>query len=169
MRLSNSIFCLFTGLLCTALCSLSFAAKPTKIDQSPESFLTLAAYLTVEKDAEQAIKFYTEVLGAMLLEKEYDPGGTNRIFHSELQFGDSRLMLSDNFPEFQAEPLNFKNIPVSLTLLNSDPDKTVAKMLKKGATIIQACFDAPWGHRYCQVKDPYGFSWSIYYPNSPTK
>jgi len=67
----------------------------------PEGFHTITPSI-VCKNAAKAIDFYKEVFHAKELNRMAGPGGS--IGHAELQFGDSRLMLSDEFPGMATAP-----------------------------------------------------------------
>ena len=67
----------------------------------PEGYSTLTPYLAVE-DAERAIEFYKDAFGAEEVLRMPSPDGT--IAHAELQLGDSKLMLSDPFPQSSVRP-----------------------------------------------------------------
>jgi PhnB protein len=61
----------------------------------PEGFHNLNVILTVD-DAAKAIDFYKQAFGAKELSRL--PMG-DKIGHAELQIGDTRFMLNDEFPE----------------------------------------------------------------------
>src|SRR5258708_19813538 len=67
----------------------------------PEGYHSITPQLTC-RDAARAIDFYKEALGAKELMRLAGPGG--RVMHAELQIGDSRIMLADEFPGMSAAP-----------------------------------------------------------------
>src|SRR4026207_2239875 len=67
---------------------------PTK--PIPEGYRTLSTYLAVD-DAARAIESDEEAFGAQEGGRMDAPGG--KIGHAELEIGDSRIMLSDPFPQ----------------------------------------------------------------------
>ena len=67
----------------------------------PEGYHSLQIYLAVE-DAAKAIDFYKEAFGAE--ETMRMPGPDGKVAHAELQIGDSKLMLSDPFPQSNVRP-----------------------------------------------------------------
>ena len=62
----------------------------------PEGYSAITPYLVV-KGALQAMEFYSKAFGATELMRLPGPGDT--IMHAEIQIGDSRLMLADEFPD----------------------------------------------------------------------
>jgi catechol 2,3-dioxygenase-like lactoylglutathione lyase family enzyme len=61
----------------------------------PEGYHTTTPYLCV-KGATDAIEFYKKAFGATEVMRMGAPDG--KVGHAELQFGDSRVMLADEFP-----------------------------------------------------------------------
>jgi uncharacterized glyoxalase superfamily protein PhnB len=96
---------------------MSKQAKPV-----PEGFHTLTPHLIV-RNASAAIEFYKKAFGAEEVYRMPGPDGTT-IMHAELQIGDSRLMICDEFPgEAQCQsPLSLKGTPVTLMLYVPDTD-----------------------------------------------
>ena len=75
-------------------------AKP-KVSTIPKGYHSVTPVLIV-KGAEQAIEFYKKAFGAKELDRAYIPGG-NIILHAEMQIGDSRIMLNDEFSEMNCK------------------------------------------------------------------
>ena len=69
------------------------ARKPRPI---PVGYHTVTPYLVV-RDAAAAIDFYQRAFGATEVNRMAGPDG--KIGHAELKTGDSRIMLSDEFPQ----------------------------------------------------------------------
>ena len=64
----------------------------------PEGYSTVTPYLIVQ-DAARAIEFYQQAFGATELFRMARPDG--RVHHAEIQLGDSRVMLTDEYaPSF---------------------------------------------------------------------
>ncbi len=68
----------------------------------PEGYHSVTPYLIVT-GAASAIEFYKHAFGAKEVMRIPHPDG--RVGHAELQMGDSRIMLADEFPEMRrAQP-----------------------------------------------------------------
>ena len=67
----------------------------------PEGYHSITPAL-VCKGAARAIEFYKEVFHAKEINRMAGPGGS--IGHAELQIGDSKIMLSDEFPGMATAP-----------------------------------------------------------------
>ena len=126
----------------------------------PDGYHTLTPALTV-RGAAQAIEFYVRAFGARELGRMAAPDGL-QIWHAELQIGDSRLMLADEFPDMGGQaPDSLGGTPVTMHLYVEDADAFVERAVGAGATVIQPLMDAFWGDRYGKLKDPFGHEWSI--------
>jgi PhnB protein len=88
------------------------------------------------------------------------PGG--RVGHAELTFGDSLVMLSDEFPDMGvAGPSTVGGTPVTLSLYVEDVDATFEEALQAGATALRPVEDQFYGDRSGQFLDPFGHRWNV--------
>jgi PhnB protein len=130
-------------------------------EQGPSGGIT--AHLTIrDGKAGEAIDFYSKAFGAEEIGRHMADDG-KRIMHAHLKLNGGSLMLNDDFPEFghgQAGP------PAGITLHLQVPDADAAwgKATGAGAEVRFPMADQFWGDRYGQVKDPFGFTWSIAAP-----
>ncbi len=116
----------------------------------------------VIKGASEAIEFYKQAFGAEELSRLPMPGKDGRVLvgHAELQIGDSRLFLSDEFPEMGSTGPGSSS-PVTLHLYVTDADAAFARAVKAGAKVERPLADMFWGDRYGKLVDPFGHHWSI--------
>jgi PhnB protein len=134
-------------------------AKP-KVSAIPKGYHSVTPVLIV-KGADQAIEFYKKAFGAKELHRAYDPGG-NIIIHAEIQIGDSRVMLNDEFPEMNCKsPQTAGGASTALYVYVKDVEKIFTQAAAAGATITMPVMDAFWGDRTGQLIDPYGHVWSF--------
>lgn len=127
----------------------------------PSGRHSLAPHLVVH-DAVSAIEFYRRAFGAEELFRMPAPGG--RIMHAELKFGDSVLMLCDEFPEMGGScrsPKSLGGTSVTLHLWCEDVDSVYERAVKHGAKATMPVQDMFWGDRYGKVTDPFGHDWSL--------
>jgi PhnB protein len=133
-----------------------FMAKAKPI---PEGYHNVTPYLVV-KGAAAAIEFYKQVFGAVEIMRMPQPDG--RVGHAELKFGDSFVMLADEFPEMDiVGPKTLGNSPVGLLLYVDDVDKTVDRAVANGATIKKPVADQFYGDRTGTIEDSWGHKWTI--------
>jgi uncharacterized glyoxalase superfamily protein PhnB len=125
----------------------------------PEGYRTVTPHLTI-RGAAEAIEFYKKAFAARELRRS--PGPDGKIMHAEIQIGDSRIFLNDEFPEMGAlSALALKGSPVTMHLYVEDCDALFDKAVKAGATVVMPLADQFWGDRYGLLVDPYGQRWSI--------
>jgi PhnB protein len=125
----------------------------------PEGYHSVSAYLAVD-DAARAIEYYTQAFGAEERGRMDAPGG--KIGHAELQIGDSRIMLSDPFPQASTRPpKELGGTSAGVFMYVEDVDAVVKQAVDAGATITMEVADQFWGDRFGTITDPFGHVWSI--------
>ena len=131
--------------------------------QGPAGGVT--AHLTIGGGkAADAISFYARAFDAEEIRRHMADDGM-RIMHAYLSLNGGSLMLNDEFPEFMSAPATPPG-SVVLHLQVPDADAAWSKATGAGAEVIFPMADQFWGDRYGQVKDPYGFTWSIGAPSA---
>ncbi|HXZ02106.1 MAG TPA: VOC family protein [Stellaceae bacterium] len=129
-------------------------ARPSHL---PEGYHTLTPYLIVD-GAARAIAFYKAAFGAVEVLRLDGPGGT--IGHAEIVIGDSRLMLADEHPEFDAQsPRRLGGSPVTLHLYVDDADAWIARAVAAGASPTRPVENQFYGDRIGGIRDPFGYVW----------
>lgn len=135
------------------------ATMSSKPVATPESRQTATPYLCFKNSA-AAIEFYTKAFGAKEIYRLAEPNG--RIGHAELQIGDSRIMISDEFPDFGAlSAETMGGSPVRIQLMVPDVDVFVRQAVAAGATLARPVQDQFYGYRSGQIADPFGYKWSV--------
>lgn len=115
----------------------------------------------VFRDCGRAIQFYERAFGAREIMRMRSPDGA-RIWHAELQIGDSRLYLADELPGATAHaPTAMEPAAVSIQLYVEDCDALFAQAVKAGAHATMKLDDQFWGDRMGTITDPFGYQWSI--------
>jgi PhnB protein len=120
---------------------------------------TLTVHIVV-RDAGRAADWYRDALGAELGSRIETPDG--RFMQIELRFGDSTVMIADEFPEMGAvSPLTLGGTYGALTLTVDDVDSRWERALAAGAREFHPLQDAFWGERHGQIIDPFGHRWGL--------
>ncbi|MFZ4763581.1 MAG: VOC family protein [Roseimicrobium sp.] len=115
--------------------------------------------LTVS-NAAAALDFYQAAFGAVVVTRMDLPDG--KVMHAEIQIGDSRIMLSDEFPDWQClSPQSIGGTPCTLMVYVPAVDAAFAQAVAAGATVIQEPSDQFWGDRSVRLEDPFGHRWSL--------
>jgi PhnB protein len=134
-------------------------AKDTRVKPIPEGYHSVTPYLCVKGGAD-AIEFYKKAFGAKEVMRMGGPEG--KIGHAELQLGDSRVMLADEFPEMGfLSPQSVGGVPVMMHLYVEDVDSTVSRATNAGAKVTRPIEDQFYGDRAGQIEDPFGHKWYV--------
>jgi PhnB protein len=125
----------------------------------PEGYHSVTPYLVV-KGAAKAIDFYKKALNATEIFRMEGPGGT--IAHSELQIGDSRIMLADENPQmgYTAPPPGTRSA-VGLMVYLENVDKVARQATDAGMKTERAVADQFYGDRSGNFIDPFGHLWTL--------
>ncbi|GAA4910212.1 VOC family protein [Streptomonospora salina] len=111
-------------------------------------------------DADAAIAFYTEALGAALNFRAADDHDV--VNHAELTLGSSVFALAQSVPEWGwHDPRSVGGSPVLVTAHVPDPDSTADRMVRLGAELVIPIDNRPYGKRQGRVRDPFGHLWVI--------
>ena len=125
----------------------------------PAGMHTITPHVVVG-DAAAAADWYKRVLGAEERNRIELPGG--KLVQVELWFGDSAVMLADEFPEAGVlSPLSVDGTATVLHLYTNDVDALWNRAVDAGADVRQPLQDVFWGERYGQITDPFGHRWGL--------
>ncbi|MEA2320420.1 MAG: PhnB protein [Solirubrobacteraceae bacterium] len=129
------------------------------VNPVPEGHHTVTPYLAVD-DAAAAIEFYGRAFGATEQGRMTGPDGS--VAHASIQIGDSRVMLSDPYPQGSARPpKQLGGTTCVMFLYVEDTDAFYRRAVDAGATATMPPDDMFWGDRFAQVGDPFGHVWQI--------
>lgn len=124
------------------------------VNPIPPGLRTITPQLTVDGAAE-AIDAYKKALGAEERSRMLDPSG-KKVWHAELQVGDSMFFLNDAMPEMGGHAH-----PTSLWLYVDRVDEAFARAEKAGFTVVMPLADMFWGDRTGTLKDKWGNRWNF--------
>ena len=124
----------------------------------PEGYRSVNVILTVD-DAARAIDFYKKAFGARELSRL--PMG-DKVGHAELQIGDTRIMLNDEFPDRDNLGPNARGgSSVGFVLYTDDVDSAFKTAIDAGGKQTMAVENQFWGDRMGTLTDPFGHKWSL--------
>ncbi len=131
-----------------------------QINEAPTGGLTPHIQIG-DRRAVDAIDFYNKAFGATEIRRQAVDDG--RLMHAHLHINGASLMLHDEFPEYvdPAEADDAGGSGLTLHLQVDDADAWFDRAVCAGATATMPLQDMFWGDRYGQVKDPFGYRWSI--------
>jgi PhnB protein len=125
----------------------------------PDGYHSVTPYLIVD-NADKAIAFYKKAFGAKEIFRM--PGPDNKVMHAEVQIGDSRVMLADEFPAMDSlSPRTVGGTPVTLMVYVENVDSVFQQAIKSGAKQLQPLADQFYGDRSGSVEDPFGHKWHL--------
>ena len=126
----------------------------------PDGYHTVTPYLMV-RGADRAIEFYKRAFGAEELMRMSGPDGKS-IMHAEIKIGDSRIFLSEEFPDMGCRSLeSLGGIASSLHLYVEDVDAAFKRAVAAGAQVKMPVADMFWGDRFGKLIDPFGHEWAM--------
>lgn len=131
-----------------------------KVKAIPAGYHTVTPSLTF-KDTAKAVEFYKKAFGAEAAEVHPRPSGKG-VMHATVRIGGSIVMMGDEMPGGScpsAETLG--GCPVGLYVYVPDADAAFKRAVEAGGKITMPIGDMFWGDRAGQVKDPFGYSWTI--------
>jgi PhnB protein len=118
----------------------------------------------VISDAKVAIDFYKAAFGAVELFRHPAPG-TDKLLHAHLVINGADFLLHDDFSTTMGQAVQtteaLGGCPVTFDLRVPDADAAWARAVAAGAQVKMPLADQFWGDRYGQLRDPFGFYWSI--------
>ncbi len=124
----------------------------------PDGYQSITPMLAI-KDAAAAIDFYKRAFGATEVMRLTDSNGL--IGHAEVRVGDSRIMLAEENPEYNASPQSLGGSTVIINLYVEDVDTVVEQAVAAGAKIVFPVNDQFYGDRSGRIVDPFGHIWII--------
>jgi PhnB protein len=125
----------------------------------PDGLHTVTPHL-ICAGAADAIEFYRKAFNAVELGRV--PGPQGKLLHAMIRIGDSAIMLSDEFPDWNSfGPKSLKGSPVTIHLYTQDVDVLFKQAVAAGAKVEMPLDDMFWGDRYGKLEDPFGHHWSI--------
>ena len=129
------------------------------VNPIPEGYHSVTPYLII-RGAADAIEFYKKAFGATELFRF--PGPDGKIGHAELQVGNSRIMLADEYPDMGYNgPQTIGGSPVALMIYLADVDTVFNRAVEAGATVKEPLQDKFYGDRIGTVVDPFGHRWHL--------
>jgi PhnB protein len=134
-------------------------ANASSVKPIPDGYSTVTPYLYM-KNCAKALDFYKAAFGAKEIMRI--PGKNGQISHAEITIGDSRLMVSDEHPEFGAlGPQSVGGTPIGLHIYVPNVDAVFQKAVDAGAKVDRPIQNQFYGDRTGTLIDPFGFKWYV--------
>ncbi len=132
----------------------------SKVKPIPDGYHNITPYITV-RGAKQALEFYGEAFGAEIVLVMDMPKG-DKVMHAEIRVGDSIVMVGDEWPEMEGQPVSPETagaVCSSLLIYSEDVDAAYKRAVDAGCTSTMEPDTMFWGDRFAKVVDPYGHHW----------
>jgi PhnB protein len=131
-------------------------SEPTRVSNARH---TITVHL-VCRDAARAAAWYVQALAAD--ERGRVPVPDGRFMQIELRFGDSTVMIADEFPEMGVvSPQSVGGVYSTLSIDTDDVDALWQSAVEAGAEVLQPLQDMFWGDRHGEIIDPFGHKWAL--------
>lgn len=125
----------------------------------PAGYHSVTPYITV-RNAAKAIEFYKAAFGATEVMRFEMPGGI--VAHAEIEIGGSRIMLSDEMPEWgNRGPESLGGPTGGLCVYVPDADAAFARAVAAGAAVFKPVETQFYGDRSGTVNCPFGHRWTV--------
>jgi PhnB protein len=132
---------------------------PGPVSYKPQGYHNVTPSIVVD-DGAAALEFYVKGLGAKERTRSLGPGG--KVWHAEIEVGDSVIMVADEFPEMgSTSAKTLGDSPGSLWVYVPDVDTAFKKAVAAGATGVRPPEDQFWGDRMSIIEDPFGHTWML--------
>ncbi|MCC7154626.1 MAG: VOC family protein [Bryobacterales bacterium] len=108
----------------------------------------------------EAITFYRHAFDGEELMRLVEPGG--RLGHAEVRIGNTVVMLSDEYPEYDVYgPQTRGGTTVALHLHVDNLDSALKQAVAAGASVVREPQDHFYGERSATIRDPFGHEWLL--------
>ena len=103
-----------------------------------------------------AIEFYKKAIGAIERNRAPDPSG-KKIWHAELQIGDSIVFVNDTFPDMGGGGPN----QGQLWIYSDNVDAAYQRAVDAGMTVVMPLANMFWGDRMGTLADGWSNRWTF--------
>jgi PhnB protein len=138
-----------------------------------ETTMQINAYLFFDGRCEEALRFYTDKLGAEVRFKMHykdtppdagrpaDPKSDDKVMHASVQIGDSVLMMSD---DCMSPSVTHNGFNLSLTADSLAEGEKLFNALADGGKVNMPWQATFWSKGFGMVTDQFGISWMVTIP-----
>jgi PhnB protein len=143
--------------------------------------VTLASYLFLPGNTEEAFSFYKSVFGGEILgiqrykdifkgDKRLSKKDENKVQHMALKIGKDDILMGTDFLEsFQGKLVRGNDYVISVFPDSKEEAQKLFKDLSAGGEVEMPMDDHPWGGYDGNCKDKFGVRWTVYYYNTEAK
>lgn len=108
----------------------------------------------------EAITFYCRAFDGEEIMRLVEPSG--RLGHAEVRIGNTVVMLSDEYPEYNVYgPQTRGGTTVAMHLHVDNLDSVLKQAVAAGASVVREPQDQFYGERSATIRDPFGHEWHL--------
>jgi len=85
----------------------------------------------------------------------------NKVIHSQILFGSTTFMISDEFPDMPKVSLPKEDNPITFYIYVDNVDEVFNRAVQMDSKILYPLENQFYGDRTATIVDPYGFRWTI--------
>ncbi|WP_070963311.1 VOC family protein [Vibrio sonorensis] len=127
----------------------------------------LTPYLFFAGRCEEALNFYRDCFGGVVVSKQYfrdapqeiEGADPNWIMHAEFEAFGLKIMMSDGMV---GKERSGNNVALSLVVDDLDLQARIFDQLSMGGHVMMPLDDSFWGARFGKVEDQFGIRWMLH-------
>jgi PhnB protein len=119
-------------------------------------------FVLIKGDAKKFIEFVEQVFGGIERKDVRTPDKDGTLIHSEVQLGDSSILIADSKPDWLFTP-------AFIQVYVEDAQTILDRAQKAGAVIVTEVCGFYNGFKLARLRDVWGNIWWLYEPDSDTK
>ncbi len=124
----------------------------------PEGYHSVTPSLTC-KEAAKALDFYRAAFSAVEVYRLASPSD-GKIMHAEIRIGNSVIMMSDEYPEWNCLAPEFAKGGAFMIYV-ADVEAALAQAEAAGAKVLDPITEQFWGDRTARLACPFGYRWNL--------
>ncbi|NNE90376.1 MAG: VOC family protein [Verrucomicrobiales bacterium] len=126
----------------------------------PDEYHSVTPYIFV-RGAAKAIEWYGTAFDAKEICRMPFPDG-EKLMHAEIEIGDSRVMLTDENPDFGVTgPETLGGCSANFLIYVENVDEKFEQAIAAGAEEVRPVTDQFYGDRSGCLRDPFGHVWTL--------
>jgi uncharacterized glyoxalase superfamily protein PhnB len=128
----------------------------------PNGYNAINMFVLIKGDAKKFIEFVEQVFDGIEKKQVRTPDKDGTLIHSEVQIGDSSILIADSKPDWPFTP-------AFIQVYVEDAQTILDRAQKAGAVVVTEVSDFYNGLKLARIKDIWGNIWWLYEPKNDTK
>ena len=128
----------------------------------PNGYNAVNMFVLIKGDAKKFIAFVEQVFGGIERKQVRTPDKDGTLIHSEVQIGDSSILIADSKPDWPFTP-------AFIQVYVKDAQTILDRAQKEGAVVVTEVSEFYNGLKLARIKDVWGNIWWLYEPKKDLK